>query len=161
MPRATNTTPKPGGIYVAWTSFATTVDGVDVSVKEGERLRGDVAVVQRCFGQFVEDGLPASEKPTTWEVVAQQDAVAAEAAEAAALMDVHLAVPPQWYAQPDAVVLNRSVRYGHGYGSNASLPVGYGVLEAGILVPRDSELVRAQPSWFDEITWQPKKRAKS
>jgi hypothetical protein len=87
-------------LYTSWTSFSTTIDGLDVTVKEGERLRGDVAVVRECFGQFVEDGLPAPEKPTTWEVVAQQDAVAAEAAEAQAKTAVHLVDAPRERPQP-------------------------------------------------------------
>lgn len=160
MPRATSAKPDPDAVYIAWQAFATNVGGVDVSVHQGQRLRGSTPVVQACASMFVEDGALPDERPSTWQVVEEQDAVAAEAAEAAALMDVHLAVPPAWFAQRDAVVLNRSVRYGHGYGSNASLPVGYATLEAGILVPPDSELVRAQPGWFDEITWQPKKRGR-
>lgn len=46
--------PKPDELYVCWESFA----GHDLRVAQGDRFRGDHAIVQRFPDRFVLDGTP-------------------------------------------------------------------------------------------------------
>src|SRR4051794_2608708 len=158
MPRAANTRPDKSKVYRAWQSFAALVDGKDVIVTQGERLRGDLPVVAACFSQFVEDGAPRSEWPTSWADALDRDEAlqAAEAAEAKC--DVHLAAAPQVYERVDVLIALEPLTVGVGCSSNASVPIHYLEVEKGALVHRTDPLVVAKPDCFGELDWTPKKK---
>jgi hypothetical protein len=58
---------KSNGIYVAWQPTIGTVDGVPVTVRRGQRVRGDHPLVVALRAEaFVEEGTPEADWPSVF-----------------------------------------------------------------------------------------------
>jgi hypothetical protein len=77
MPRAAKKQSEidPDALYTAWQAGSADIDGITYSVTAGERRRGSDPLVVHHSWLFVEDGVPAAERPNAFHaIVARHDA---------------------------------------------------------------------------------------
>jgi hypothetical protein len=115
MPRAAKKTAgdiDPDALYTAWQAGSADIDGITYSVTSGERRRGSDPLVQHHSWLFVEDGVPAVERPNAFHHVVARH----EAEQAPPEHELQLAGPlPVPLEREDVIQLTRSVtvRAGH------------------------------------------------
>jgi hypothetical protein len=140
MPRAAKQKADidPEALYTAWQAGSAEIDGIDYSVVSVERRRGSDPMVQAHPWLFVEDGVPASERPNAFHHIVERHDAEQPPPEHEFQLSGPLPVPLE---REDVIQLTRSVTVRAGYVEDLKIQT----FEKGTVFNARSEIVSLLP----------------